>query len=111
MCDRGRQVGCAGTERRHGHCQLPSEPPVCRCHETGGLLVPSDDESDLSVLAQRLHEMEVLVTWNAKDVLDTLGRQRLNELICRVHNHLPKVRARCCLDEGPALGLRRPTTL
>ena len=71
----GGEVQCSRTERADANSGATGEASVGRRHERRGLLVPGKDQLDPRV-AERFHDVEVLLAGHAEDALDTLVLQR-----------------------------------
>ena len=85
----GRKVGGPGPERGHGNRGLAGQTTIGGSHETCCLLMAAENKFNAAILAQRLHEMQVFVARNAEYIFHALSGERLNELICSVHDHSP----------------------
>ena len=75
----GDQIGCAGPERAETAGRISGEPPIGLGHECRALFVTRQDETNLGRSLQRHHEVGILLTGNAKDVLHPLFLETLDE--------------------------------
>ena len=83
--DRRRKVRGASAEGGHGDRELPCQTAIGGRHKACRLLMPAQDELDPTVFLDGLHEVQVLIAGDAKDILDTFGGERLDQLVCCVH--------------------------